>query len=58
MCVIGVMGVVVADNKSIYSPPLVRLFPVLAQGSDLNLMLQVLTLIFHPPLLYLGFAVT
>ncbi|AJJ64277.1 putative cytochrome c bioproteinsis factor [Yersinia aldovae 670-83] len=47
-----------ADNKSIYSPPLVRLFPVLAQVSDLNLMLQVLTLIFHPHLLYLGFTVT
>ncbi|MDG6882179.1 Cytochrome c-type biogenesis protein CcmF [Phocoenobacter uteri] len=44
-----------------YSNPFEREFPIPMEGSDLNPMLQDLGLIFHPPLLYLGyvgFAVT
>ncbi|CNI65144.1 heme lyase CcmF/NrfE family subunit [Yersinia bercovieri] len=39
-----------------FSNPFEHLFPTLAQGRDLNPMLQDLALIFHPPLLYLGYS--
>ena len=38
-----------------FSNPFTRLFPVAFEGSDLNPMLQDVGLIFHPPLLYLGY---
>ncbi|MEH6453411.1 MAG: heme lyase CcmF/NrfE family subunit [Psychromonas sp.] len=37
------------------SSPFERIFPVPLQGRDLNPMLQDIGLIFHPPLLYLGY---
>jgi len=37
------------------SNPFARLFPVPMQGRDLHPMLQDVGLIFHPPLLYLGY---
>lgn len=56
---LGVMGwLLVAFSAFIlfFSNPFVRLFPTLAEGRDLNPMLQDLALIFHPPLLYLGYS--
>lgn len=38
-----------------FSNPFVRQFPVPPEGRDLNPMLQDVGLIFHPPLLYLGY---
>jgi cytochrome c nitrate reductase biogenesis protein NrfE len=37
------------------SSPFERVFPIPSQGRDLNPMLQDVGLIFHPPLLYLGY---
>ncbi len=37
------------------SSPFERLFPIPAEGHDLNPMLQDVGLIFHPPMLYLGY---
>ncbi|WP_373819198.1 heme lyase CcmF/NrfE family subunit [Glaesserella sp.] len=37
------------------SNPFERLFPAVPEGRDLNPMLQDIGLIFHPPLLYLGY---
>ena len=37
------------------SNPFARVFPIPAEGRDLNPMLQDVGLIFHPPLLYLGY---
>ncbi|QDF65568.1 heme lyase CcmF/NrfE family subunit [Shewanella sp. SNU WT4] len=37
------------------SSPFERLFPVPGEGRDLNPMLQDVGLIFHPPMLYLGY---
>ncbi|TNH06829.1 heme lyase CcmF/NrfE family subunit [Testudinibacter sp. TR-2022] len=39
----------------ILSDPFERLFPTPFQGRDLNPMLQDIALVFHPPLLYLGY---
>ncbi len=36
------------------SNPFVRLYPIPLDGQDLNPMLQDLSVVFHPPLLYLG----
>ena len=38
-----------------YSNPFGRAFPAPAEGRDLNPMLQEIGLIFHPPLLYVGY---
>jgi len=38
-----------------YSNPFGRAFPAPAEGRDLNPMLQDIGLIFHPPLLYIGY---
>lgn len=38
-----------------YSNPFGRIFPAPAEGRDLNPMLQDVGLIFHPPLLYIGY---
>ncbi|MGF1756732.1 heme lyase NrfEFG subunit NrfE [Photobacterium sagamiensis] len=37
------------------SNPFLRIFPMPAEGRDLNPMLQDVGLIFHPPMLYLGY---
>ncbi|WP_145557538.1 heme lyase CcmF/NrfE family subunit [Yersinia canariae] len=55
----GVMGwllVIFSLFILFFSNPFERLFPTLAEGRDLNPMLQDLALIFHPPLLYLGYS--
>ncbi|MCD1125658.1 heme lyase CcmF/NrfE family subunit [Jinshanibacter sp. LJY008] len=39
----------------LYSNPFERVFPAPMEGRDLNPMLQDVGLIFHPPLLYLGY---
>ena len=39
----------------LYSNPFERVFPAPMEGRDLNPMLQDIGLIFHPPLLYLGY---
>ena len=38
-----------------FSNPFIRQFPLPPEGRDLNPMLQDIGLIFHPPLLYLGY---
>ncbi|MBN6711474.1 heme lyase NrfEFG subunit NrfE [Haemophilus haemoglobinophilus] len=38
-----------------FSNPFIRIFPAPLEGRDLNPMLQDIGLIFHPPLLYLGY---
>ncbi|OOF41278.1 cytochrome C biogenesis protein CcmF [Rodentibacter mrazii] len=38
-----------------YSNPFGRIFPATIEGRDLNPMLQDIGLIFHPPLLYVGY---
>lgn len=56
---LGVMGgllVILSLFILFFSNPFERLFPTLAEGRDLNPMLQDLALIFHPPLLYLGYS--
>lgn len=56
---LGVMGwllVILSIFILFFSNPFERLFPTLAEGRDLNPMLQDLALIFHPPLLYLGYS--
>lgn len=40
----------------LYTDPFQRLFPATLEGGDLNPMLQDIGLIFHPPLLYLGYS--
>ncbi len=56
--VIGVLGFV-TFGFLLYmittSNPFVRLFPVPANGADLNPVLQDPGLVFHPPLLYMGY---
>ncbi|MDN0121858.1 heme lyase CcmF/NrfE family subunit [Yersinia aleksiciae] len=56
---LGVMGwllVMLSLFILFFSNPFEHLFPTLAEGRDLNPMLQDLALIFHPPLLYLGYS--
>ncbi|HHH2211865.1 TPA: heme lyase CcmF/NrfE family subunit [Yersinia enterocolitica] len=56
---LGVMGwllVIFSIFILFFSNPFARLFPTLGEGRDLNPMLQDLALIFHPPLLYLGYS--
>jgi len=56
--VLGVMGLLAAGFALFVlfaSNPFLRLFPVPAQGRDLNPLLQDPGMVFHPPLLYLGY---
>ncbi len=56
--VIGVMGLVGFGFMLfilVTSNPFERLFPAIAEGSDLNPLLQDVGLMLHPPLLYLGY---
>jgi cytochrome c-type biogenesis protein CcmF len=56
--VLGVMGLLAAGFMLfvlLASNPFLRLFPVPAQGRDLNPLLQDPGMVFHPPLLYLGY---
>ena len=56
--VLGVMGLLAAGFMLfvlLASNPFLRLFPVPAQGRDLNPLLQDPGMVFHPPLLYMGY---
>lgn len=56
--VLGVLGLVTAGFLLfvlLTSNPFERLFPVPQDGWDLNPLLQDIGLIFHPPLLYMGY---
>ena len=56
--VLGVMGLVSAGFIGFLlftSNPFVRLLPAAAQGRDLNPLLQDPGMVFHPPLLYMGY---
>lgn len=56
---LGVMGLLLLALSVfilLVSNPFERLLPAVAEGRDLNPMLQDIALIFHPPLLYLGYS--
>ena len=56
--VLGVMGLVSAGFLAFLlftSNPFDRLFPVPADGRDLNPLLQDPGMVFHPPMLYMGY---
>lgn len=56
--VVGTMGLVGMGFTLfmlLTSDPFVRLFPAPAEGADLNPLLQDPGMVFHPPLLYLGY---
>ena len=56
--VLGVMGLLAAGFMLfvlLASNPFLRLFPLPAQGRDLNPLLQDPGMVFHPPLLYMGY---
>jgi len=56
--VLGVLGLITAGFLLfvlISSNPFERMFPVPAEGLDLNTLLQDIGLIVHPPLLYMGY---
>ena len=56
--VIGVMGLV-STGFLVYtlfaSDPFIRIFPAPADGNDLNPLLQDPGMVFHPPMLYMGY---
>ncbi len=56
--VLGVLGLLAAGFLSfvlVASNPFLRVFPVPAQGRDLNPLLQDPGMVLHPPLLYMGY---
>jgi len=56
--VLGVMGLVAVGFIAfmlLTSDPFDRLFPAAAEGRDLNPLLQDPGMVFHPPLLYMGY---
>ena len=56
--VLGVMGLLAAGLVAfvlLVSNPFVRVFPIPAQGRDLNPLLQDPGMVLHPPLLYMGY---
>ena len=56
--VLGVLGLITAGFLLfvlISSNPFERMFPIPAEGLDLNTLLQDIGLIVHPPLLYMGY---
>ena len=56
--VLGVVSVAVLAFVLFTSNPFVRLLPALDEGQSLNPLLQDPGLVFHPPLLYLGYVGT
>jgi len=55
---VGVLGLVAAAFHSFIlftSSPFERLLPAVAEGRDLNPLLQDPGLVFHPPMLYMGY---
>ncbi|MGQ0286482.1 heme lyase NrfEFG subunit NrfE [Pasteurellaceae bacterium 22721_9_1] len=55
LSVLGLICVGLAIFIIYFSNPFIRQFPIPPEGRDLNPMLQDVGLIFHPPLLYLGY---
>ncbi len=56
--VLGVLGLVSVGFLLfilLTSNPFDRLFPAIAEGSDLNPLLQDIGLVIHPPMLYMGY---
>jgi cytochrome c nitrate reductase biogenesis protein NrfE len=56
--VLAIMGIIITGFCLFIiflSNPFERIFPIPLEGRDLNPMLQDIGLIFHPPLLYLGY---
>lgn len=56
LCVLSIVTAALLLFIVAWSDPFARLFPPAIEGRDLNPMLQHPGLIFHPPLLYLGYA--
>lgn len=55
LSVLGLICLGLAIFILYFSNPFIRQFPLPPEGRDLNPMLQDVGLIFHPPLLYLGY---
>ncbi|WP_071828877.1 heme lyase NrfEFG subunit NrfF [Citrobacter sp. S-77] len=55
LSVLSIMTALLLLFVVVWSDPFVRIFPPAIEGRDLNPMLQHPGLIFHPPLLYLGY---
>ncbi|MDO4431188.1 MAG: heme lyase NrfEFG subunit NrfE [Lonepinella koalarum] len=55
LSVLGLISLGFAIFILYFSNPFIRQFPLPPEGRDLNPMLQDVGLIFHPPLLYLGY---
>lgn len=55
LSILGLLCFAFAIFVIFFSNPFERLFPSAIEGRDLNPMLQDVGLIFHPPLLYLGY---
>lgn len=55
LSVLGLICLGLAIFILYFSNPFIRQFPLPPEGRDLNPMLQDMGLIFHPPLLYLGY---
>lgn len=53
--VLGLVGMGFLLFMLLTSNPFLRLFPTPAEGADLNPLLQDPGMVFHPPLLYLGY---
>ncbi|KXT30180.1 cytochrome c-type biogenesis protein CcmF [Sutterella sp. KLE1602] len=53
--VLGLVGMGFLLFMLLTSTPFLRLFPAPAEGADLNPLLQDPGMVFHPPLLYLGY---
>ena len=55
LSIIGMIGVGFLLFTIFTSNPFARIYPPIADGRDLNPLLQDPGLIFHPPLLYMGY---
>ena len=53
---LGIINAIFLLFLLFFSNPFTRIFPAPLEGGDLNPMLQDIGLIFHPPLLYLGYS--
>ncbi|VEJ09707.1 heme lyase CcmF/NrfE family subunit [Actinobacillus delphinicola] len=53
---LGIINAIFLLFLIFFSNPFTRIFPAPLEGGDLNPMLQDIGLIFHPPLLYLGYS--
>lgn len=56
MLIIGCFMAIMAIFIGLFANPFTRILPALIQGNDTNPLLEDLSLVIHPPLLYLGYA--